>query len=578
MVAKYRGVLRVALRHVCILRRYGLICVGLAWLAWVTGQEALAAIPMRAVILFDTSGSMRQNDPQRLSHVAAQLFLELARPRDQMGLVAFSDRGVPLVPLTSLSSPEARRPFAAALRSLPFNGQTTDLGVALRMGLASFPEQKAAPSRDLVLLLTDGKLDLGAQRRGAEPLALAYIQDTLLPEYQERGIALYTIAFTEGADRALLQELAQATAGEFRFIPNASMLHHAFSALFVMAKEAESIPMQNGAVLMDASIQEASLVLAKPNPQEPLGLVTPQQQRLDAGSKHPGVRWNATPAYDMVQRHQPESGKWQVERPSGGGDDMAIIGASTLSLHIRLSPEYLEAGEPLRMQVHLLDQQQPIRDPQRLQELQVHAEIIAPMGESQRLPLTLQQDGEFAATLNTHEIPGQYGLVLSVSGPTLQRQRTLSFMLQPRCFVPAVLAEPAVTVRVTLTDACPFFRTLQLEASYGSHALEEAGANRWVPLESLQPRVFEAVLPPPGSNEKQEVRLRIHGSLNHQAFTLIKGPLSLPELPAPPLDWLALAQTVGLQLCVVNIVLAAFGTGGYGLYRYRTCNRRVSDA
>jgi von Willebrand factor type A domain len=571
-------VLRVALRRVCILRRYELICVGLAWLVWVTGQEALAAIPMRAVILFDTSGSMRQNDPQRLSRIAAQLFLELARPFDQVGLVVFSDRGEALIPLTSLSSPEARRPYAAALRSLQFNGQTTDLGVALRMGLASFPEQVVAPSRDLVLLLTDGKLDLGAQRRDAEPLALAYIRDTLLPEYQERGVALYTIAFTAAADRALLQELAQATAGEFRFIPNASMLHHAFSALFVVAKEAESIPVQNGTVLMDASIQEASLVLAKPDPQEPLALVTPQQQRLDAESKYPGVMWNATPSYDMVQLHQPKPGKWQVERPSGGGDDIAIIGASTLSLHIRLSPEYLEAGEPLRMQVHLLDQKQPIHDPQRLQELKVHAEITAPTGESQRLPLTLHKDGEFAATFNTHEVPGQYGLVLSVSGPTLQRQRTLSFMLQPRCFAPTVLAEPAVTVRVTLTNACPFFRTLQLEASYGSHALEEEEANRWVPLVALQPQVFEAILPPSGSDEKQEVRLRIRGSLNHQDFTLIKGPLSLPDLPTPPLDWLALAQIVGLQLCVVNIVLAAFGTGGYGLYRYRTRNRRVSDA
>ena len=570
--------LSVALRHVWILRICGLICVGLAWLAWVTDQEALAALPIRAVVLFDTSGSMRQNDPHRLSHVAAQLFLELARPLDQVGLVAFSDGGVPLVPLTTLSSPEARRPFAAALRSLQFNGQTTDLGVALRMGLASFPEQTVTQSRNLVLLLTDGKLDLGVQRRDAEPLALAYIRDTLLPEYQERGVVLYTIAFTEAADRALLQELAQATAGEFRFIPNAAMLHHAFSALFVVAKQAESIPMQNGAVLLDASVQEASLVLAKPDPQEPLGLVTPQQQRLDAGSKHPGVMWNTTPSYDMVQLHQPEPGKWQVERPSGGGDDMAIIGASTLRLQIKLSPEYLEAGEPLRIQVRLLDQEQPIRDPQRLQGLKVHAEIMSPMGESQHLPLTPHNDGEFAATLNTHEVPGQYGLVLIVSNSTLQRQRTLSFMLQPRCFTPAVLAEPAVTVRVTLTHACPFFRTLQLEASYGLHALEEAEVERWVPLVALQPRVFEAILPPPGSDEKQEVRLRIHGSLTHHAFTLSKGPLFLPELPTPPLDWPALAQTVGLQLCVVNIVLGAFGTGGYGLYRYRTRNRRVSDA
>jgi hypothetical protein len=40
---------------------------------------------MRAIILFDVSGSMRQNDPQRLSVMAAQLFVDLAQPRDALG-------------------------------------------------------------------------------------------------------------------------------------------------------------------------------------------------------------------------------------------------------------------------------------------------------------------------------------------------------------------------------------------------------------------------------------------------------------------------------------------------------------
>lgn len=551
---------------------------GLVWLVWATGQEVLAAPPMRAVILFDNSGSMRQNDPQRLSHMAAQLFLDLARPLDQVGLVAFSDDAVPLVPLTTLSSPEARRPFTVMLRSLRFDGQTTDLGVALRAGLSSFPERPAEQSRDLVLLLTDGKLDLGPQRRDAEPMALEYIRETLLLAYQERGIALYTIAFTEAADRALLQGLAQATVGEFRFIPNASMLHKAFSELFVVAKEAESIPMQNGAVLMDASIQEASLVLAKPDPKEPLSLVTPQQQRLDAVSRHPGVTWNTTPSYDMVQLYQPEPGKWQVERLAGGGDDVAIIGASTLNVQVRLSPEYLEAGGPLHIHVRLLDQARPLRDPQRLQGLTVYADIMSPTGERHTVLLTPHDDGEFAATLHTPESPGLYGLVVIASSPTIQRQRTLSFMLQPHCFEPTVLAEPVVTVRVTLSSACPFFRELQFEARYGSDASGEEETAPWVPFVSSQSRVFDATLPRPRTGERRGVMLRIRGSLNQQAFTLIKGPLSLPELPPAPLDWSALARTVGLQLCVVNIVLGAFGAGGYGLYRYCTRNRRVSDA
>ncbi|HSX83495.1 MAG TPA: hypothetical protein VLQ80_33690, partial [Candidatus Saccharimonadia bacterium] len=67
-------------------------------LAW--GAEVPRSL--RAIILFDVSGSMRHNDPQRPSVAAAQLFVDLAQPQDAIGLVVFSDRGIPLVPLRTL--------------------------------------------------------------------------------------------------------------------------------------------------------------------------------------------------------------------------------------------------------------------------------------------------------------------------------------------------------------------------------------------------------------------------------------------------------------------------------------------
>lgn len=565
------------MRHSPLFKMWGLI-FALTWLGCVIGQEALAMTPMRAVILFDNSGSMRKNDPQRLSRVAAQLFLDLASSQDQVGLVAFSDEGVALLPLTALDSPAARKPFLTQLRALQFDGQTTDLGVALEAGLSSFPASGARDSRDLVLLLTDGKLDLGRQRRAEEPLALEYIRETLLPQYHERGIAVYTIAFTAAADSALLQNMAQATAGEYRFIESAPMLHKAFSELFVVAKEAESIPMQDGAVLMDSSIQEASLVLSKPDAQEQISLVTPQQQRLDATSTHPGVKWNSTPSYDMVQLTQPEPGTWQVDRPSGGGDDIAIIGASTLSLQVELVPGYLETGEQLIIRTRLVENDQPLQDPQRLQGLTVYAEITTPEGNKDTITLQPQGAGEYTATLTTPEATGQYGMLVVAASPTVQRQRTLSFIPQPLCFVPTVLADPPVTVQVTLSDACPFFRELEFEARYVPEAATDGKAMLWSPLKSSEPRVFQTTLPRPAAGQEEQMMMRLRGRLGERpSFTLTKGPVPLPELPPLALDWFALTQTVGLQLFVVNVILGVFGGGGYRLYRHRIRKKRESD-
>jgi len=119
-----------------------------------------------------------------------------------------------------------------------------------------------------------------------------------LPHYTQRGIALYTIAFTEGADRPLLQAMAQATGGEYRFIPNALGLHEAFQDLFQIARQAEALPLTDQAFFLDASIRDASLVVSKTPGQEPVRLLTPHHERIQADSPHAGITWTSTPAYE----------------------------------------------------------------------------------------------------------------------------------------------------------------------------------------------------------------------------------------------------------------------------------------
>ena len=70
--------------------------------------------------------------------------------------------------------------------------------------------------------------------------------------------------------------------------------------------------------------------------------------------------------------------------------------------------------------------------------------------------------------MTTPEATGQYGLVVTATSDTVQRQRTLSFVPQPHCFVPTVLDDAAGTVQVTLTDACPVLDHLEIDVGYVS--------------------------------------------------------------------------------------------------------------
>jgi hypothetical protein len=532
-------------------------------------QAAAAATPLRAVIVFDTSGSMRQSDPGRLSQAAAKLFLALAGSQDVVGLVAFSDHGVPLVPPTPLTSPALRTWFQTQLDSLHFTGRTTNLAAALESGLAALPPQERRSSRDVVLLLTDGKLDLGPQRRADEPTVLRHIQQELLPQYTQRGIALYTIAFTEGADRPLLQKMAQATGGEYRFIPSALGLHEVFQDLFQIARQAETLPLTDQAFFLDASIRDASLVVSKTPSQESVRLLTPHHEQVQADSPHAGITWTSTPAYDLVQFRDPTPGRWQIEGAAQAVAGVALVGHSTLHLHVDLHPAYHEAGEDLVIEAFLDEQGQRVQDQVRLQQLTMQVDLTPPQGEITTRTLTQRARGLFTTTLQALQPPGRYQVRVTATGFQLQRQRTLTFTLHPRCFQPVVDHGPPVTVSVTLAETCPALRSLIIDAGVTRGEAPAA----WIPLRPTQPGIFATALPPYSAAQAAAVVLRIQGARDGEPpFTMVQGPWPLPTAVPSPVSPPRVMRDVLYRFVLLNAVLAlvaGVGCGGFYVYRRR---------
>jgi Mg-chelatase subunit ChlD len=566
-----------------------LLLLVILWFDPVLAWSAEASKALRIIILFDVSGSMRHNDPQRLSVAAAQLFVDLAQPQDAVGLVSFSDRGIPLVPLRTLAEPTNRTLLHTRLRTLKFTGQTTDLAAALEAGLAGLPPDPDKAHRDLVLLLTDGQLDLGPRRRSEEPALLTHIRQVILPQYRQRGIGLHTIAFTAEADQAFLQEITQATGGEFRFIDDAAILHKAFSQFFIVAHQSDSFPLDHAHFVIDKSVQDVSLVFAKREPRERIGLVTPQHEVAHADNVPPGMTWNSTPAYDRVQITHPEPGTWQIERPAGVQEGVAIVASSPLSLQVELSPTYQEAGEPISIRAFLQDKGQPVREAEQVQQLTMRAEMTTPQRSTLPIMLTPQSAGVFVATLPPLQGAGQYSLVVTAASPTLQRQRTLSFTLHPHCFQTTVASTAPVTVQLLLSAACPPFEALAVEAE---HTTDNQATAR-LALRSPRAGVFEATMPPLAPGQTGQLTLHVHARpTGAEPFSIVKGPWPLPvtvpapsplptprPLPAAPaVSWHAAAAGAVRKLLAFNGLLVLVGGIGYGLYRYHTHRKKVPNA
>ncbi|MEM7674713.1 MAG: vWA domain-containing protein [Myxococcota bacterium] len=233
--------------------------------------SAGASSSTRSIIVFDNSGSMRQNDPQRLAQTAAMLYIQLSKPTDEVGLVVFSKKGRVAVPLGPASAQQSK--ISQQLTGLKLNGALTDIGAALEAALDALDTSEAGVN-DIVVLLTDGRVDLGIRTQARTARARRRLRTDLLERYRQQNVRLYTIAFTPSSDRRLMEELAARTQGAFWYIESAEALHRAFTALFTEASGAMRLPVRDGLVVVDPSIKQTSLVISKKTPTQTNALIS----------------------------------------------------------------------------------------------------------------------------------------------------------------------------------------------------------------------------------------------------------------------------------------------------------------
>jgi VWFA-related protein len=163
------------------------------------------SLPIRAVLVFDTSSSMRGAKLERLRS-AAQSFLEQLRPEDEAGLVSFSDEVAWRAPLTS-----DRSPVRNALATLKGNGATS---VYDALFIALVVPRSAL--RTLVILFSDGDDNMSwlgeTQMRRAVERSNALIHVVAIRSQDfESGMVLSRGA--EAPYMKTLRELAEITGG-----------------------------------------------------------------------------------------------------------------------------------------------------------------------------------------------------------------------------------------------------------------------------------------------------------------------------------------------------------------------------
>ncbi|HQU15196.1 MAG: vWA domain-containing protein [Gammaproteobacteria bacterium] len=419
-------------------------------LAWIVlgltcafATMAGPAAPQRgidAVLVLDSSGSMRHNDPLRLRVPAAKLFISLLSKGDRVGVISFSGAGWPVLGLTAVT--HQQRLFHA-VDKVSSRGAYTNLYAALDKAHQMLDREGRAGVRRYIILMSDGQMDVGDTKR--DQALTQQLLDQELPALAKDHIQVYTIAFTRASDVKLLEKIARATHGLFRLAALDKDLHGVFTTLFESAKAPEMLPIQGGEFVADGSIQEVTIVASKQDRKVTIYLQAPDGTRYSESQKGAGMRWFASDRFDMITVPKPQPGKWKIL--SSQGQNKAYI-VTNLSLATNVGEKDLPLNSSEQIEAWLAKDKTVVTQPEVLRDTHFLVEIQRPDGILSRFTLfdngqfgdAKPGDGIFTTQVQFYK-PGAYTLRLIAMAPTFEREITRYFHVTAPPPAPAV--EPA---------------------------------------------------------------------------------------------------------------------------------------
>lgn len=378
-------------------------------------------------VLVDVSGSMLQNDPDNKRISAVKLLIDLLPQGTRTGIWIFSEKSR-LLTETSAVDGLWKKKAREAIQQIHSRGLYTNIEEALETMLAKRPSSQ---QHDLILL-TDGMVDTSTDIMASADSRERVISE-LIPIFQQKNIRIHTIALSQHADKALLDELAFTTHGWAEVLQTATGLQKAFLRLFNKSIPQDTLPMTDNHFSIDPSVQEFSLLVFKTKSSKPSRLITPNKRILSAATFMNHLSWVAEQDYDLISVKQPTPGEWSLDAEADPDNQVMIV--TDLKLQANEWPQTIAPQGPLEVKAFFTDKGQLIDRQDFLQLVAVTSTVANALGKSETWTLSPENNtGIYAHTL-THTLErGQHTITITAKAKTFQRQLTRMIDVKPEAF------------------------------------------------------------------------------------------------------------------------------------------------
>ncbi|WP_234124435.1 vWA domain-containing protein [Clostridium hydrogenum] len=330
--------------------------------------ESVSHSNLDTVFLLDSSGSMKESDPEEIRIEAIKMFLDMSEDSgNKFGLVAYSDNIVREHSLDAVNSKADKENIKNMINGIQL-GQKTDTGMGLKEAVSLMDNGHESGHRPVIILLSDGKNDPARSEADSEKDLNSAIETA-----KSKGYKVYTIGlnYDGTVDKALLANIAESTGGKSYITSTAADLPKILTDIYadnskVKVQDGGSIT-ANGAFqdvkinIPNSDVAEANISMLS---SKPLEIKLEDNKGKEVALPSQAAYVSTSKKYTLLKILKPEKGDWTLKVKGVNGDNIKVnfVYNYDLTVGTSISPTSIKKGDSINVSAYLMSNGQKVSD------------------------------------------------------------------------------------------------------------------------------------------------------------------------------------------------------------------------